>query len=223
MRNARRFSWLMLFMITGIVGAGGRIACAGDTPGKFDFYVLALSWSPDYCAAEQNNDATQCALGKKLGFVLHGLWPQYRKGFPQSCSSEAFPRALKEDFPALYPNDGLYRHEWEKHGTCSGLTPEAYLALTKRLKQAVAIPQAYRKPEKPIRANIEQIKAQFSAANSGLAAESLTVYCSGAGRFLKEVFICFDLKGKPTACSAELHHKAARSCQQPTLLIRNVK
>ena len=67
MRNARRFSWLMLFMITGIVGAGGRIACAGDTPGKFDFYVLALSWSPSFCAAAQERGHSSRGIHAQCG------------------------------------------------------------------------------------------------------------------------------------------------------------
>jgi ribonuclease T2 len=40
------------------------------TPGKLDFYVLTLSWSPDYCAKNARPDPQQCNPGKKYGFVL---------------------------------------------------------------------------------------------------------------------------------------------------------
>ena len=51
-----------------------------EATGDFDFYVMALSWSPDYCASNGSNDPQQCSIGKKLDFVLHGLWPQYESG-----------------------------------------------------------------------------------------------------------------------------------------------
>src|SRR5258705_13549201 len=58
--------------------------------GVFDYYVLALSWSPSYCAdlAERRYDP-QCRLDgdRRYAFVLHGLWPQYERGWPQYCPS----------------------------------------------------------------------------------------------------------------------------------------
>jgi ribonuclease T2 len=189
----------------------------------FDFYVLALSWSPDYCATSGGDDPQQCSIGKKLGFVLHGLWPQYDKGYPSDCSTQKLPQDVKAEFPGLYPSPKLYDHEWEKHGTCSGLTPEQYLALSQRLKDSVAIPDPYRAPEKPVRVTTTQLKGDFAAANPGMAESSLAVYCSGSGRFLQEIYVCFSLAGKPTSCSAEIRNQAARSCRNPDLLVRNVK
>ena len=39
---------------------------------NFDYYLLNLSWSPEFCHSHPN--ATECA--QRAGFVLHGLWPQ---------------------------------------------------------------------------------------------------------------------------------------------------
>ncbi len=188
---------------------------------QFDFYVLALSWSPDFCA--DNNDPQQCSLGKKLGFVLHGLWPQYNSGYPSNCSTEKMPAAVKAKFPNLYPNQKLYDHEWSKHGTCASLTPEEYLALSKSLKDSVTIPKIYKSPEKSIRVTPKKFKQDIVAANSALSENSLAVNCSGNGRFLTEMFVCFSIDGQPTACSQELHKRAARSCQNPDFLVRNVR
>ena len=196
---------------------------ADDQAGQFDFYVLALSWSPDYCATSGGNDAQQCSIGKKLGFVLHGLWPQYDKGYPSNCSTQKLPKDVKAEFPALYPSQQLYDHEWEKHGTCSGLTPEQYLALSKSMKDSVAIPDRYRAPQQPVRVTTTQLKGEFVAANPGFGKSSLAVYCSGSGRFLKELHICFSPDRKPIPCSGEIHSQASRSCQNPDLLVRNVK
>lgn len=190
---------------------------------QFDFYVLALSWSPDYCANESNEDSQQCRIGRKLGFVLHGLWPQYNQGYPSDCATTTVPKDVKAKFPGLYPNPNLLDHEWEKHGTCSGLKPEQYLALSKRIKESVVIPAAYRSPEKPFRVTAVQLKQAFVTDNPGLNKSMIAAYCSGSGRFLKEIYLCFTLDGKPTTCSQEIHKRAERSCQQPDFLVRNVR
>ena len=194
------------------------------TPGQdFDYFVLALSWSPDYCATEGDDDTQQCSLGKKLGFVLHGLWPQFEKGYPSNCPAEEFPAALKNNYPNLYPNDQLYSHEWEKHGACSGLSPEAYLALSKALKEAVHIPAAYKSPEKSLRATSQDVQSEFVEANPDLVKDGVAVYCSGDGRFLTAVYICFSLDGQFRSCSQEILQRAGRSCGSPNFLIRNVR
>ncbi len=197
-------------------------ASAGRTA-PFDFYVLSLSWSPDYCASSGTDDPQQCSLGKRLGFVLHGLWPQYNRGYPSDCSTVRLPPDLKTQFAGLYPSTKLYDHEWEKHGTCSGLAPEQFLALSKRLKESVVVPVPYRAPEQPIRVTATQLKTEFIAVNPLLSEPALAANCSGSGRFLQELYICFTPDGKPTACSSEIHNDAAHSCQSPDFLIRNVK
>jgi len=190
---------------------------------SFDFYVLNLSWSPDYCASNSGDDPQQCSLGKKLGFVLHGLWPQYDRGYPSDCSTVKLQENVKAQFPNLYPSEKLYDHEWEKHGTCSGLTPEGYLALSKRLQDSIAIPAPYKAPEQPIRVTSTRLKQDFVASNPGLSESSLAAYCSGSGRFLQELYVCFSTDGRPTSCSKEIHDKAAKSCGNPDFLVRNVR
>ena len=201
----------------------GANSSATSRQGLFDFYVLALSWSPDYCAANGASDPQQCSVGRRLGFVLHGLWPQYNKGYPSNCSKEKLPASVKASFPGLYPSPALYDHEWEKHGTCSGETPQGYLALSKQYKESVTIPELYRAPEQPIRTTSSQIKKDFAAANPGLGEGSLAVYCSGSGRYLQELYVCFQTNGKPATCSSEIRNKAASSCQGADFLIRNIR
>jgi ribonuclease T2 len=193
------------------------------TPGKFDFYVLALSWSPDYCANNGQRDRQQCKEGKKLGFVLHGLWPQYQKGYPANCSTEIMPEAVKQQFPNLFPSAKLYNHEWEKHGTCTGLTPSQYLTLSKQKKDSVSIPTAYLKPDKPFRTTISQLQSDFTLSNPGFNSQSVAPSCSGSGRFLQEILVCFTKDGKPGPCSAEVIKRSQRSCGQSDFLVRNVR
>lgn len=210
-------------LITSLAISNSAIAQNRGTPGKFDFYVLTLSWSPDYCAKNGQRDQQQCNSGKKLGFVLHGLWPQYQKGYPASCSTEKLTPAVKQKFPGLYPSDKLYNHEWQKHGTCAGTTPQGYLALSKNLKDSVAIPAAYNRPPKPFRTTIQGLKSTFISANSELTANGIAPLCSDSGRFLKEVFFCYAKDGKAGICSEEILKRSRKSCGQADFLVRNVR
>ena len=135
-----------------------------SAPGDFDFYVLALSWSPTYCAGPgERRDDTQCAPGRGLGFVVHGLWPQYARGYPENCSAvtRSPTRQAMEVAGQVYPSEGLARYEWRKHGTCSGLAPSPYFAAIARLHARYAAPLARALPAD--RTTPEDLKAALAA------------------------------------------------------------
>ncbi len=198
-------------------------ASGRNIPGQFDSYVVALSWSPDYCASKGGNDPQQCGAGRQLGFVLHGLWPQYDRGYPQSCTNEAFDPNIIKQFPDLYPSKKLYTHEWEKHGTCSGLTQPQYQQLAQTLKNTVRIPSQYQKPAKPVRVTPDQFKQDMVKANPGYSVQSFAPTCSGSGRFLQEMLVCHSKDGKPGICSAEVLRRSQKSCGQSDFLLRSVR
>ncbi len=196
---------------------------AQNVAGKFDYYVLALSWSPDYCAAKGSGDPQQCGSGRQLGFVLHGLWPQFDRGYPQSCTTEAFDPQMQQQFPDLYPSSKLYTHEWEKHGTCSGLTQPQFHQLAKALKDSVKIPDRYVRPSQPVRVTLAGFKQDFVSANPGFTEKSVAPSCSGSGRFLQETLVCYSKDGKPGTCSEEVLRRSQKSCGQPDFLVRSVR
>jgi ribonuclease T2 len=95
----------------------------GAPAGAFDFYVLALSWSPGFCEAEGDaKGRDQCATGAGLGFVVHGLWPQFERGYPSFCEPEGRnpSRPALAEAAGLFPDEGLARYQWRKHGSCAG-------------------------------------------------------------------------------------------------------
>ncbi len=61
-------------------------------------------------------------------YTLHGLWIDYSKGgYPQFCNNTAFDpnellpiyKNLNRYWGSCYgSNEGLWEHEWKKHGTC---------------------------------------------------------------------------------------------------------
>lgn len=185
-------------------------ALAGDVPGRFDFYVLSLTWSPSYCAAEggARGDA-QCETGRRYGFLVHGLWPQYERGYPEDCPTRLAPaeadiRALAD----LMPARGLVRHEWRKHGACSGLAPAEYLKTIRAAREAVRIPAAFQRIDSYTTVSPAEVEAAFVAANPGLRPTGVAVTCDG--RRLREVRVCLTRDLRFRACE-EVDRRACRA------------
>ena len=167
-------------------------------PGDFDFYVLSLSWSPQYCA-DHARERLQCSSGRRYAFVLHGLWPQDERGYPEFCAQPSpLPTTLVDRMLDIMPSAHLVHHEWAQHGTCSGLDAPAYFDRARAAFQAVTIPAAYRNPTTAQRISPAEIKNQFLHANPSWQAGDLAVLCDG--RFLQEVRICLNRHLQPRAC-----------------------
>jgi len=184
-------------------------------PGNFDFYVMSLSWSPGFCATSAGrNAAEQCGPDRHFAFVLHGLWPQYEKGgWPQDCSTERVSGGLVDSMLDIMPSPTLVRHEWEKHGTCSGLSPEDYFEESTEAFHAIRIPAQYQAPQRQITVDPDQLRQEFAEANPGIGEQGFVVLCSGNGRYLQEVRACLrtDLSGR--ACNREVQRDSCRSRQ----------
>ena len=165
-----------------------------NEPGKFDFYVLSLSWSPSYCEAAQERSphrrADQQCSGRPFSFVVHGLWPQYEKGFPADCQRPAprLARTIVDSMLDLMPSPQLVYHEWDHHGTCSGLGVRAYFDAVRKARAMVKIPPNYLTLNEPAMVSPGDVAEAFIKANPGLSHAALAVACGG--KRLSEVRIC---------------------------------
>jgi len=198
MRAALRllFGTLLGLFVAGSALAQGRV----DLPGRFDFYVLALSWSPSFCEDEGRDEREQCGR-RPYAFVVHGLWPQNERGWPEYCGRAAdnaragrdrtgVPYAVVERMLPLMPSRALIAHQWEKHGTCSGLSVEGYFSLVEAAREHVAIPSAFERLSRPLRTSPAAIEAAFVAANPALSDGAIAVICRG--NRVREVRLCLD-------------------------------
>ena len=184
-------SFLLLFCIVALAQDRRQ-----NTPGQFDYYVLALSWSPSYCetAHERAPDRApdqQCS-GRPFSFVVHGLWPQYEKGFPSFCQVPA-PRldhATVSNMLDLMPSPRLIFHEWDRHGTCSGLSPRAYFETVRKARAVVKIPEEFIALDKPVAVKPGDVVDAFIKANDGLSHADIAVTCDS--KRLSEVRICMN-------------------------------
>lgn len=199
-----------------IMLAGPAVAQREGAPGRFDYYVLSLSWSPSYCAnAGERADPTQCRRGKPLGFIVHGLWPQYDKGWPEDCQHPAprVPEATLTGMLDLMPGRGLVLHEWRKHGTCSGLDPDAYFDAVRSAFGKVVVPGQFRALHRPMTTSAREVENAFRVANPGLAPDMIAVGCQ-RGR-VSEVRICMDRSLGFTSCPAV----DRRACRAGTIVM----
>ncbi|WP_248308705.1 ribonuclease T2 [Bosea sp. 124] len=177
--------------MTSAAQAQGRNQRGGE-PGDFDFYVLALSWSPGFCELDGDRDRNreQCADGAGLRFVVHGLWPQNERGYPSDCgpAGRTPSRIALEQAKGLFPTESLARYEWRKHGTCSGAGPSDYFADVRRARDRIVIPPVLAKAERNQNWTAIDLERAFVAANPGLRTDMMSVACKRG--VLQEVRIC---------------------------------
>ncbi len=198
---------LRVALVLVLVWAGAlspALAREPDKAGEFDLYVLSLSWSPTYCRLKARGADEQCAGGSHR-FVVHGLWPQYERGWPQYCRSAlASPRfdrlseRLIRDMMDIMPSKGLIRHQWQKHGMCSGLTPPEYFSTLRRANALIQKPEILLKTQQDQQIRADQVQAAFVKANPQLTRDMIFVSCTRA--HLEEVRICFTRTLQPRRC-----------------------
>lgn len=139
----------------------GTIRAAPDTcriPDTEDGFVLALTWQPAFC--EDHADRPECMTDnvsryEATHFTLHGLWPDKREpcgidygfcgeiaarppgGFcdypPVPELSDGVAADLAEVMPSVHGGSCLHRHEWWKHGSCTGWGADRYYRTAARL------------------------------------------------------------------------------------------
>ena len=86
------------------------------------------------------------------------------------------------------PEPRLVFGEWRKHGTCTGLSPDGYFALTREAYERVAIPAEFAAPDRHRTVSAGAVEQAFVAANPGLKPDGIAISC--AEGFLEEVRIC---------------------------------
>jgi ribonuclease T2 len=188
--------------------------------GQFDYYALVLSWSPSHCAeASPGRDDLQCnrADGRRYSFVLHGLWPQYEKGYPEDCRTARrpyVPQPLIDKMLDIMPAPGLIIHEYKKHGTCSGLEAGMYFQTARKLYQSVRIPERYKNPMEAHFVAPQELAAEISKVNPQLKPESIAIACGGSGNRLKEIHFCFGKDGQSRACGSNENQRRLCSAEK---------
>jgi ribonuclease T2 len=186
--------------------------------GNFDFYVLALSWSPSYCKSKGGGaDPRQCGASKPYGFIVHGLWPQFEHGAPENCAgagTQPVDRVILQSLREVMPSASLARHEWSKHGTCSGLSQQTYFNALLAAKSRIFIPNVFSQINFGRSVSPTEVERAFLGANSGMKADGFAAACDG--QYLTEVRICLTKNLLFRACDeVDRHSCRAGSVEMP--------
>ncbi|MBK8771229.1 MAG: ribonuclease T2 [Rhizobiales bacterium] len=215
-----RFFTALLMLLMFACPAGAR----GPQSGVFDYFVLSLSWSPTYCASPAGeNDNSQCAPGRRFAFVVHGLWPQYTKGWPENCETREgwVEEGTIDSMMKIMPSRKLIIHEWKKHGTCAGVSQADYFRAVRLLFEKIRIPARYLSPTADVTTTPDQLVTDFVKTNRDLTASMLSVQCGNARdeARLSELRVCLDRRGNFAACGTN----EQRACRARTLVMPHVR
>jgi ribonuclease T2 len=167
---------------------------------QFDYYLLSLSWAPNYCAGHPSDHSNQCKIGEHKAFVLHGLWPQARSGPPPMSCSDASPvaSATVDHMLNFMPSRGLIQHEWEKHGTCSGLSAQQYFTQAEQAYTRVQVPPQYLSLDHEQQFSVPELEKHFAEANHA-PLPAFRVSCHGGD--LVNLEVCVDKNLQYRSCA----------------------
>lgn len=198
-----------------------------DVAGVFDYYVLSLSWSPTHCEeVDPRARDPQCSgrQPRPFSFVLHGLWPQYERGWPQDCRTRQppfVPETVIGRMLDVMPSRQLVIHEYRKHGTCSGLEPAAYFDLARRYYETIRVPDRFVRPAAPFMIGRDEVVDAFIAANPKFDRSMIHVACGGSGPRLQEVRVCLTREGAPRRCGADVDPR--KTCRSDRVFVPPVR
>lgn len=207
--------------------AAQRNQSGANIPGDFDYYTMVLSWSPTHCASpDGERDTQQCGRrdGRRFAFVLHGLWPQYEQGYPETCRTKMrpyVPQNVIDRMLDIMPNGRLVIHEYRTHGTCSGLDPRGYFDLSRRLFEKLKIPPRFVNPFEAQFVTPGDLEDELVDANPGLEAGMIAVSCGSPGNRLRDVRICFTKSGAFRACGS--NEEERRLCRADRVYVPPVR
>ena len=170
----------------------------------FDYYVLSLSWAPAFCAqaGQAARNPQECAAGKGIGFIVHGLWPEDNSGRgPESCGgSQSVPQSVQKLVLPYMFSPSLIQHEWTTHGVCTGLSAFDFFSDVIQARASVQIPVQITSIDNQITEGPSQIESQFGEANPTFPKGAFQTECTGPN--FEEERVCFDKNLKPQACTA---------------------
>lgn len=204
----------MLAVMAAGAASAQSVSTPKDQPPTVDHWVLALSWSPAWCLGKAGEkDVEQCGKGKRHGFVVHGLWPQFGRGDkPKDCAAgTGVPKDVADKMMPVMPSHPLIEREWAKHGACSGLKPADYFSKTRAAYDKIKVPAAFKAPDKPAKMTVQQIEKLFGEANPGLSPEAIAVTCRKDK--LADVRICMDKDLKVRDCRATVRDRCKMDAQ----------
>jgi len=211
---------MRLKILPALLLAAAPALAEGERAGDFDYYLLSLGWSANWCALTgDSRDDPQCDAGLGLTWTVHGLWPQDESGWPSYCRTPARDPSKAETaaMADIMGGAGLAWYQWKKHGRCSGLDPQDYFALMRRAYGSVTLPPVFQRLRQEVELPASVVEDAFLEVNPGLARDQITVTCLDG--MIQEVRLCLTKDLQPRRCSADV----IRDCRLKDALMEPVR
>lgn len=192
----------------------------GEMAGQFDYYVLSLSWSANWCSLTgDSRGEDQCDPANDFSFTLHGLWPQFATGYPSYCRTEARDpsRGQTAAMADIMGSGGLAWYQWKKHGRCSGLAAAAYFSKARAAYRRVVIPAVFRKLNRDVALPVTVVEQAFTESNPGLTPAGITITCDRG--FVQEARICLTKALEFRPCGTDV----LRDCQATDAVMQAIR
>jgi ribonuclease T2 len=216
----RRRLALAFFALAALSGAASAQGIPPAAPAPFDYYAMTLSWSPGFCAlGGEDKSPQQCAPGSGDGFVVHGLWPNNRRGAnPEDCGGGNVSEPELANARGLYPTAGLARYEYRKHGSCTGLSARDYFATVRYVRDNIAIPPMLKSPGERQRLAPRALQQAFMDANANLKPTNMAITCVRGQ--LADVRFCLTPNLRAFAICREV---SGRTCRSDSIWVAPVR
>jgi ribonuclease T2 len=196
------------------------VLAEGEVAGQFDYFVLSLSWSPNWCALEgDDRGSLQCNDGSGHGWILHGLWPQFEDGWPSYCrTNERDPtRSQSAEISDIMGTSGSAWHQWKKHGRCLGEPASAFFDLSRTAYNSVVRPPVFRNIDRSLSIHARVIETAFVESNPEITRQGLTVTCKSG--HISEVRICLNKDLTPRDCGPDV----SRDCRLENAVLEGLR
>ena len=216
--SSRRFLVAVLFSCLALSGgAQGRSRKRRPSgTNDFSYYLLVLSYAPNFCDQPQGNkDPQECGAGRHVGFVVHGLWPQGEDSRgPEYCKpASPVAQATVQATLRYIPTESLIQHEWAAHGTCSGLSAADYFTALRKARESVSLPPGVDQPARTLQLSPGEIESKIAAANPAFPKGAFRTSCY-RDRELQEIRVCLDRDLSPRVCGP-----SAGECTAPSVTL----
>ncbi|CAH0474372.1 unnamed protein product [Peronospora belbahrii] len=190
-------------------------------------YILAQSWQPAFCYHKEQQ-YPGCHTPEtywRSHLTLHGLWPERYNLIPPSfCTDEAFDankieRAVGIETLHQYWPDVKYRvtsrkytdfwkHEWTRHGTCSGLKQVEYFTYAIDLERNETLAPTPQIVQDNIGGYVDAKILRKAFGEAALVCEK--VHGNNNGTMFLQVFTCWEkdehnVPIRRRACPAHIH------------------
>ena len=211
---------LLASLAAALLAWSAPLAAEGERAGDFDYFVVSLSWSPNWCLREGDaRRSPQCAVGTGHGWILHGLWPQFHRGYPSFCKTAERPpsRRMTADMADIMGTSGLAWHQWKKHGTCTGLSAPAYYALSREAYGRITRPEIFRRLQRQVALPASVVEDAFLEANPEMEPDGVTITCRNDQ--IQEARICLSKTLEPVPCGQDV----VRDCRMKKALFAPIR